>query len=109
MGRLNAYVWLWVFCGPLAALAADISMDDQHPEVNIWPGVTVLSDPGKKLTLAEVRQRVAEFTMPTTAASTLGQRRDAVWLRVPLMVSEASDGRWVFDVDYAVLNRMDVY
>jgi diguanylate cyclase (GGDEF)-like protein len=110
-GVLQAFVavWLWVFCGPLAALAADISLDDQHPEVNIWPGVTVLSDPGKQLTLAEARQRVAEFTMPTTADSTLGQRRDAVWLRVPLMVSEASDGRWVFDVNYAVLNRMDVY
>lgn len=102
-------VWLWALGGLLPATAAGLALDDLHPEVNVWPAVTVLSDPGKRMTVADARQRVAEFSAPTTAASTLGHRRDAVWLRVPLSVAATSDGRWVFDVDYAVLNRMDIY
>ena len=107
--ELACVLALWFLGAWAPAKAAGLTLDDQHREVNVWSAVTVLSDPGKSMTVAEARQRKAEFTVPTTAASTLGHRRDAVWMRVPLAVSAASDGRWVFDVDYAVLNRMDVY
>ncbi len=103
-----AAVLMWLCLGAAVA-APPLSLDDQHPLVQVWPAVTVLSDPSKQLNLAQVRQRQGEFTTPTTATSTLGHRRDAVWMRVPVRVDASSDGRWVFDVDYAVLNRMDVH
>ncbi len=34
---------------------------------------------------------------------------DAVWVRVSLAVSPASDGAWVLDINYPVLNRVEVY
>ncbi|MFN7664536.1 MAG: diguanylate cyclase domain-containing protein [Inhella sp.] len=86
-----------------------LALNDDEGAVQVWPAVTVLMDPSRSWSLDEARQRVGEFAAPTTAFATLGQRRDAVWMRVPVQVASQSDGRWVFDVDYAVLNRIDVY
>ena len=45
--------------------------------------------------------------MPATQG-TLGVRPDAVWLRAPLAVAPGSDRRWILDIDYAPINRIDV-
>ena len=37
----------------------------------------------------------------------LGQRRDVVWLLLPLQ-AVGGDGRWVLDIDFPPLNRIDV-
>lgn len=97
--------------GPACAVAAPepLRLDDAQSRVMAWPALTVLSDPGKQLTLEGARAAEARFAPPTTAASTLGLRKDAVWLRVPLAVSARSDGRWLLDIDYAVLNRVDLH
>ena len=92
-----------------AASTAPLALDDASPLIQAWPAVTVLSDPGKQLTLTEVRAAAAQFAAPTTASATLGHRKDAVWLRLPLAVSASSDGRWLLDIDYPLLNRIDVY
>ncbi len=84
-------------------------LDDSYPQVQVWPAVKVLSDPGKQLGLEEVRSRMAEFQSPKTAYGTLGLREDAVWLHAPFSVSDKSAGFWVLDLDYAVLNRIDIY
>lgn len=96
---------------PVRAAAAPpvVQLDDATPRVVAWPAVTVLSDPGKALTLNEVRARSERFAPPDTAPGTLGHRRDAVWLRLPLQVAANSDGRWVLDLEYAVLNRADLH
>lgn len=86
-----------------------LQLSDAQRRVEVWPVVRVLSDPGGALDLAAVRARVAEFQAPTTAANTLGHRRDAVWLRMPLKATAQTDGRWLLDIEYAVLNRVDVY
>ena len=91
------------------AQAASLVLSDASPRVEAWPAVTVLSDPGKQLTLAQARAAAAQFTLPTTARATLGHRKDAVWLRVPMGVSPSSDGEWLLDIDYPLLNRIDVY
>jgi diguanylate cyclase (GGDEF)-like protein len=108
--------WLERFLLPLLLLlpcwamaTAPLQLTDRVPRVEVWPAVTVLSDPGKQMTLAEARAAVERFAPPTTARNTLGHRRDAVWLRVPLQVSRDSEGRWLLDIDYAVLNRVDVF
>ena len=59
--------------------------------------------------LADARAQRERFAPPTTAPGTLGHRRDAVWLHLPLAVAAGSDGRWVLDLEYAVLNRIDLH
>lgn len=98
-----------VFPAQAAPLVTPLVLSDASPRVEAWPAVTVLSDPGKQLTLAQARAAAAQFTLPTTARATLGHRKDAVWLRVPMGVAPGSDGEWLLDIDYPLLNRIDVY
>ena len=98
---------LWLLTGPAAHAA--LVLDDSASRIEAWPAVTVLSDPGKQLDLDEVRAATARFAAPRSAYATLGLRKDAVWLRLPVSVAAQSDGRWILDIDYAVLNRVDLH
>lgn len=80
----------------------------ERPEVQVWPALTLLSDPGQTLNLADVQRRHAAFEPPQSPEGNLGVRRDAVWLHLPLRVA-GGDGRWVFDIDYPTLHRADLY
>ncbi len=100
--QLSATAWA---AGPALALA----LEDSTPEVQAWPAITVLSDPGKLLKLEQVLQMKSEFKPPLTAYGTLGLRKDAVWLHIPFNVSTQSSGQWVMDINYAVINRIDAY
>ncbi|MCU6432719.1 sensor domain-containing diguanylate cyclase [Undibacterium sp. Jales W-56] len=96
---------------PVAAGAtqAALQLRDANPAVDAWSAVSIMPDPAGKLSVDEVIADQSQFVRPKTAADTLGLRRDVVWLRIPLAVSSASDGLWVLDIDYAVLNKIDVY
>ncbi len=96
---------------PISAIAAPatISLSDTHPRVEVWPAVTILPDPDKKMTIAEVMTLTGSFTPPQLADNTLGMRKDAVWLHIPLSLSGKNDADWVLDIDYAVINRIDMY
>ena len=101
--------WL-VFCLlQLPQWAAALVLHDGQGSVLAWPAVTVLSDPSHSLDLAGARAQQAQMQRPTTASATLGHRRDAVWLRIPFELAAGSTARWVLEVDYAVLNRLDVH
>ena len=56
-------------------MAPDLLLDDERPEVNVWPALRLLADAGHALTLAQVRQRQSDFRPPDTPASNLGSRR----------------------------------
>ena len=88
--------------------AAPLRLDDRQHTVTAWPAVTMLADAGHSLTLAEVRARVRDFLPPAGPESSLGQRREAIWLRLPVQVA-SGDGRWVIDVDYPLLNQVDIW
>ncbi|MDO8450223.1 MAG: diguanylate cyclase [Rhodoferax sp.] len=102
-----------IFClgAPTVALSAPapIFLQESTPLVQAWPSVTVLSDPEKKRSINQVMDARAEFKTPDTAYGTLGLRKDAVWLHIPISVSSQSNGLWVLDIDYPVLNRLDVF
>jgi len=108
---------LWLFAvlgallaGPAMARQAEpLQLDDSLAEVPAWPAVTILSDPSKQWQLADVLAQGDRFEVPAGAAGTVGLRKDAVWLHIPLAVAAGSDGHWVLDINYAVLNRADVY
>ena len=82
-------------------------LHDMQSSAAAWPHVSLLSDPGGSWTVADVRQRLADFAPPSGPTSNLGPRRDAVWLRLPLQVA-SGDGRWVIDIDYPPLNRIEL-
>ncbi|MFZ6846254.1 diguanylate cyclase domain-containing protein [Undibacterium sp. RuTC16W] len=86
-----------------------LQLRDANPVVNVWSAVNIMSDPLGKLTLDQVIADQSPFTPPKTSADTLGLRKDVVWLRIPFTVSSASNGLWVLDIDYAALNKIDVY
>ncbi|HEX6703699.1 MAG TPA: diguanylate cyclase [Albitalea sp.] len=92
-----------------AAAQAPLTLSDRAQRIEAWPVVTVLADPGRRMTLADARAAAGRFAPPRQAWATLGLRQEAMWLRVPLQVAADSDGHWVLDIDYAVLNRVDVH
>ncbi len=110
--RLLLVLLLGLWIGPALAQGPGpepLLLNDDRREVELWPALSLLSDPDKTMSLADARAALERFVPPTTARNTLGHRRDAVWLRVPLRASAETDGRWLLDIDYAVLNRVDVY
>jgi diguanylate cyclase (GGDEF)-like protein len=89
--------------------ATPLALDDSNPVVQAWPAVTVLFDPSKELGIAEVQEAASRFAVPDTAQGTLGMRKEAAWLRIPISVSSQSNGLWALDIDYPPLNRIDIY
>ena len=88
---------------------APLLLDDSRERIEAWPAVGVLFDAGGKLTLDGVLRARADFVHPRSAYATLGVRDEAVWVRIPVVVPATSDGTWVMDIDYASINRVDVY
>lgn len=94
---------------PAAPTPAALELDDRVPRFEAWPTVTVLFDADKTLTAEQAFTRRDQFSTPTGAYATLGLRREAVWLRIPVVIPADHAGRWVLDIDYAALNRIDVH
>jgi diguanylate cyclase len=86
-----------------------LQLIDHRGEVDAWPALTMLADPSGQWQIEDVQQRSAELRAPPGARANLGVRRDAVWLHVPLEVPAGASGRWLLDVDYPSLDRIEVY
>ncbi|MDN3922019.1 diguanylate cyclase [Roseateles violae] len=92
-----------------AGSAAPLVLEDKIGTLQTWPAVTVLGDPGKQMGVGEALARLDQFRPPQGAYATLGLRKEAVWLHIPVEVPAGSAGRWVLDIDYPALNRIDVH
>ena len=90
-----------------ASAQPPLQLQDGVGQVDAWPALTLLSDPDGLLDVAAVLRRQADFRPPDGPHANLGPRRDAVWLQLPV-VAAGGDGRWVLDIDYPPLNRIDV-
>jgi two-component system sensor histidine kinase/response regulator len=112
-------VWRTIACAilffsvllPAAGQAppAALRLADASARIAAWPYVTVLFDPSGTLAIEQAMAPAAPFIVPRSAVATLGVQEDVVWLRIPLSVDPGSDGHWILDIDFAVLNRIDVY
>ncbi len=89
--------------------ATPLALEDSSPIVEAWPAVRVLFDPTQEMGIAEVQEASDRFAPPTTAHGTLGMRKEAVWLHIPISVSSQSNGLWALDIDYPPLNHIDIY
>ena len=97
----------------LVSLAAQgpLVLSDANGTVEAWPAVTILRDPEGKLTIDEVLAAPTSFASPQAAYATLGLRQKVVWLSVPVVVSTTlrANEQWILDIDYSLLNRIDVH
>ena len=99
---------LWAL-GMVSAAAAPLVLDDATPIHDAWPQVRVLSDPGRSMEASDALRRLADFKPPTSPHAGMGFHDDALWFFVPVTVPIDSNGRWVLELDYALLNRADVF
>jgi diguanylate cyclase (GGDEF)-like protein len=107
--RRVGLVLLWWALGMAPAFAAPLVLDDATPIHDAWPYVRVLSDPDRSIDAAGALRRLAEFELPASPHAGMGFRNDALWFHVPVSVPAGASGRWVMEIDYALLNRIDVF
>ncbi|SDF76869.1 MULTISPECIES: hybrid sensor histidine kinase/response regulator [unclassified Duganella] len=88
--------------GPLVLEAGSVHVD-------AWSAVKVMSDNEGKLTPEQALAATEHFSTPNSAYATLGVQKDVVWLRIPVTLSAAAQTEWILGIDYAVLNRVDIY
>lgn len=93
----------------LGAGASPLLLDARHGEVEAWPAVKIMSDADGSLTPEQALAGVEHYTTPNGAYATLGVHKEVVWLRIPISVSASAGREWILGIDYAVLNRVDVY
>jgi diguanylate cyclase len=106
-----------VLPGLASAAQAQLVLSQSAPVVQVWPAVTLLSDPQRNLSIEQVLAMPTNFLQPQSAYAALGLRKDVIWLRAPFMVEPQADAnaakesaaQWLLDIDYPVLNRIDVY
>lgn len=94
---------------PRAWAAPPLLLDDHRASVEAWPALTMLADPGGRLGIDAVLASSARFAAPATGYATLGVQDAPVWLRIPVSVPEEARATWILDIDYAVLNKVELF
>jgi diguanylate cyclase (GGDEF)-like protein len=98
---------LWILCG--LASAAPLQLDADTATVQAWPAVALRLDATHALGMEQVLAEPGRFAAPPTANATLGLGKAAAWLRIPVELSPLAPSRWILDIDYPALNRIDVW
>jgi diguanylate cyclase len=88
---------------------AQAVLNAQAQRIDLWPQVRVLADPKRALGLEQALAARGRFAAPGGAYASLGLDKEVVWLRVPFTVVEGGEGTWILDLDYALLQRVDLY
>ncbi len=88
---------------------AQVTLSGAVEAIDPWPQVRLLSDRKRNLTLEQAIAARERFAPPAGAYSTLGMEKEVAWLRIPYTVAAGGAGTWILDVDYALLQRIDVY
>ena len=91
------------------AATGPLVLEDRLGRIEAWPVVTVLGDPGGKLRPEDALAAAAQFTAPASAYQTLGVNQGTVWIRIPVALAPQNGADWILDIDYAVINRVDVF
>ena len=92
-----------------SAAPGPLVLEDRLGRVDAWPAVTILSDPDGVLRAEDALAAAEKFKVPTSAYATLGVHKDVVWVRIPVALAAQSGADWILDIDYAVINRVDVF
>ena len=106
--RVAAVLALWLGCASVQAQPAPLQLQAQQPAAGLWQALQMLPDPEQRYTAQELLQGGPAFGPMPPTQGTLGMRAEPVWLRIPLELAASAPGRWVLDIDYAPLQRIDL-
>ena len=106
--RVAAVLALWLGCASVQAQPAPLQLQAQQPAAGLWQALQMLPDPEQRYTAQELLQGGPVFGPMPPTQGTLGVRAEPVWLRLPLELAASAPGRWVLDIDYAPLQRIDL-
>ena len=95
--------------GAAFAGAGALVLDAHLDHVEAWPAVTLLADANGSLSPEQALAADEHYAAPTSAYATLGLHKEVMWLRIPVSLPAHADAEWILNIDYAVLNRIDVY
>jgi two-component system sensor histidine kinase/response regulator len=93
----------------LPAHAATVMLTRDLDRAEAWPALSILPDPGAKLTAADALARGKDFAAPRTAYGTLGMQPGTTWVRIPVSVAPDAANGWVMQIDFALLDEVDVH
>jgi len=94
---------------PLTAVAGPLELGPDLRRAEAWPAVTILADPDASMEAAAASAAAARFARPQTAYATLGMQPGATWVRIPVRVPAGAPENWVMQVDFGLLDELDVY
>ncbi|WP_288380535.1 hybrid sensor histidine kinase/response regulator [uncultured Massilia sp.] len=109
LARLAALLFLLLACAGASATPLQLQLTRGAETVEAWPAVTILRDPDSRLDAATVMARGADFAQPRTAYATLGMQPGTTWVRIPVKVAPDAPGGWVMQIDFALLDEVDVH
>ncbi|MFN3440183.1 MAG: diguanylate cyclase domain-containing protein [Acidovorax sp.] len=94
---------------PLSAQAGEpLVLTQDRPHVNAWEAITLKADATYKLSVDDMLGRLDEFEAPAQRGGTLGVRKAAMWLHIPIIAPDAPRTSWVVDIGYNSLHS-DIY
>jgi diguanylate cyclase (GGDEF)-like protein len=92
-----------------AEARAEVRLSGEAEAIDLWPHVRLLSDKERSLALEQAIAARDRFVAPHGAYATLGMEKEVSWLRIPYTAAAGGDGTWIFEVDYALLQRIDLW
>ena len=106
--RVAAVLALWLGCASVQAQPAPLQLQAQQPAAGLWQALQMLPDPEQRYTAQDLLQSGPAFGPMPPTQGTLGVRAEPVWLRIPLELAARAPCRWVLDIDYPPLQRIDL-
>jgi diguanylate cyclase (GGDEF)-like protein len=109
--RLSVLSLLGLLCWSAAGHAATpLQLGPGSQTLDAWPAITIQVDETLGRSAQEMLGRLEHFEAPANLHGSLGVRdKQAVWLRVPLEVSQAPVSPWAIYIGYASLQEVDIY
>ena len=109
--RLPGLLLLSILCGasPWSAAQEPLVLGKDVQQVDAWRFITILRDPGRTLDAQAALKQQARFARPDTATATLGMQPGTTWVRIPVSVPADAPNAWVMQVDFALLDELDVH
>jgi len=77
--------------------------------LDAWPWMAWLGDASHAWTAEDVWNRRASFQPPPHVGGSLGVRKEAVWLHLPVAVEQPPAEAWVLSIGYSSLQEVDFY
>ncbi len=100
----------WCCLPGIASGESVLRVRDQQQRYSLNAYIGVLEDRDAHLTIDDVRQpeQAGRFLPHANDSSNVGYTRSAYWARIRI-VNESASPIWLLDVDYPLLDRIDLY